>query len=398
MCQQFPACGIATLPRLGTLLVLVVVTLAVLGCIEDEHLPQGVWDAQPDLRWRVVETLRIGDRDGDGPTTFGDVGSVFVDRLERIWVVDAPSREVRVFGEDGAFVRSIGGRGEGPGEFRGRIGYASRGQEEEVWVEDIGRRWEVFDTAGNSLRSVRVPIPRGNMRRTIGPDGTLILQIDSEFKFYEVDNGELSDTGRDLPFPVNPLRLPVPVVRFEGPNTTIETPPPFAPRSRSVIGGHALWSVAQIGSDQYQVQGMSLEDGRQLLDITHQYEPVPIPESIRASAATDFIERYTSGTTRLVSDFSWRNVPAFYPAIEEFVVATSGELWIRRVMPSGIVGFDVFDAEGRYLGQPNVPPELSSMRIDAITGRSIYAVDSDELGVDYVVKMTVIRPGLSLSR
>ena len=126
----------------------VCIALTLGACGEDlPQVPQGVWDIRPEQRWRLVETLRIGASDGDHPAVFGDIRNILVDQMNRMWVVDQLATEVRVFTPDGGFVRAIGRRGEGPGEFR-RIGDAFHGANGEIWVEDVGRRWEVFDTAG----------------------------------------------------------------------------------------------------------------------------------------------------------------------------------------------------------------------------------------------------------
>ena len=55
------------------------------------------------------------------------------------------------------------------------------------------------------------------------------------------------------------------------------------------------------------------------------------------------------------------------------------------------VCFDVFDGEGRYLGQPEVPARLVSMSVQLITEDRMYVIDSDELGVDYVVRLDILR-------
>lgn len=382
------------LPGLRSLCVAVVVSF---GCGEEINLPKGAWDSQPDRRWRVVETLRIGERH-DGPAAFGDVQSVLADQMKRLWIVDAISSEVHVFEADGAFVRTIGGIGEGPGEFRGRIGYASLGPDEEIWVEDRARRWELFDTAGRNLGSYQIPLRQGNMPRAFTPLGVLVLRVagttGSVFRFYELnDGGVVKDTGRELPFPTNPHRVPVRTVRFEGtgrPRTIINIPVPYAPTGSSAIAdGVALWTAAQIGTNSYQLRKWSLRDGREMLVIDHQFEPVAIPDSVRIAAADSVVERFTSGSTKLVSDFSWRMVPSHYPALQRIYVATSGELWVGRTIAEGVFGFDIFDKAGRYLGQPEVPPQLSTMRIEAITASSIYAIETDHLGIDYVVRMDV---------
>ncbi|MXX59361.1 MAG: 6-bladed beta-propeller, partial [Rhodothermaceae bacterium] len=67
--------------------------------------------------WRVVEEMRIGSDAGDDAILFGNISSFDVDSQGRVFVLDAQSQEIHVFDSDGAHIRTVGGRGTGPGEF-----------------------------------------------------------------------------------------------------------------------------------------------------------------------------------------------------------------------------------------------------------------------------------------
>ena len=68
-------------------------------------------------------------------------------------------------------------------------------------------------------------------------------------------------------------------------------------------------------------------------------------------------------------------------------------MWVRRTLADGVSGFDVFGPDGRYVGQPEMPVGLwaASMEVESITDHSIYAIDTDHLGVDYVVRLDIVR-------
>ncbi len=69
----------------------------------------------PELR--LVEHLRLGTLDGPAETQFFRIADVDVANGE-LWVLDSGHDEVRIFDfEDGAYLRTVGRRGEGPGEF-----------------------------------------------------------------------------------------------------------------------------------------------------------------------------------------------------------------------------------------------------------------------------------------
>jgi len=81
------------------------------GTIVVTNPAQGVWDSASS--WRVSEDLRIGTLEGTGPDLFGQIDALEVDRDGRIWVLEGQAQELRVFGRDGRWLRTIGGRAAG---------------------------------------------------------------------------------------------------------------------------------------------------------------------------------------------------------------------------------------------------------------------------------------------
>ncbi|MFW6201430.1 MAG: 6-bladed beta-propeller, partial [Gemmatimonadota bacterium] len=67
--------------------------------------------------WRLVEELRLGQSTGTGPDIFGNIMAVETDRQGRIYIADNHAHEIRFFDAAGRFLRTVGGQGEGPGEF-----------------------------------------------------------------------------------------------------------------------------------------------------------------------------------------------------------------------------------------------------------------------------------------
>lgn len=63
------------------------------------------------------ELWRLGGDDEEEGEFFGIVGTVFEDGEGNLCILDSQLNEIRVYSPDGEFLRSIGRRGEGPGEF-----------------------------------------------------------------------------------------------------------------------------------------------------------------------------------------------------------------------------------------------------------------------------------------
>lgn len=139
--------------RLGSVLLLAVVSL----------LPVHVASQTVDLRtldlpeWTVEEVQRLGSLDGPHDA-FVSPGPVEVDPEGRIHVLDVGLPALRIFDEDGRFLRQVGAQGDGPGEYLSPAAFGLRG--DSIWVSDA--------------RSGRLTVfgPDGGVVATAGPPAT----------------------------------------------------------------------------------------------------------------------------------------------------------------------------------------------------------------------------------
>ena len=109
---------------------------------------------------RLAEVIRLGDADGEGIVESENEGVSWSEDLG--WLVyRAGGTTVKLFAEDGQFVRLIGGSGEGPGEFDGSISdaHAVGG---EILVNDFRKRaFVVFNPSGEYLGERRYGFKTG---------------------------------------------------------------------------------------------------------------------------------------------------------------------------------------------------------------------------------------------
>jgi sugar lactone lactonase YvrE len=85
-------------------------------------------------------------------------------------------------------------------------------------------------------------------------------------------------------------------------------------------------------------------------------------------------------------------IPGVKPAASKLYVAEDGYLWVGRILPTAARAgsvFDVFDPEGRLMGQvtlpfiPSLPPVIRGTLMVAVVERQ----------VPYVVRARIVRPG-----
>lgn len=363
------------------------------GAVRVRNAAVGEWAASGAQPWGVVEDLRIGRLDGDGPDVFGRISNVFPDAMGRIWTLESQASELRLFDARGGHVRTVGRAGGGPGEF-GPNACAFPGPQGEIWVESAAR-WQRFDSAGVLLGGMPVTRSLGCGMRTWTSDGRFLavtLMVDPatrERVGHYIEHrmsaqGELI-VGDTFPGPTLP---PAATVTWLSPNGRMRMtmPVPFWPRGTLALAHTGDFWVSD-GGGSYAFRRQSLE-GDTLLVVERAYDPVPIDGEARETAIREFRrEGFTSE-----EPFDPATVPGVHPPFERVVPATDGTVWVFRTVAGGAAGADVFTTDGRFLGSAGLPTDFGRMQIHLITADHMYGVARDELDVQHVVRLRIARP------
>jgi hypothetical protein len=121
--------------------------------------------AVPEWRLSASPLLRLGGEAATGPTEFANpYSATFLS--DRLVVLDGQSQVLRVFRlVDGQFLRTIGRKGRGPGEFQ-NAAYLQPLPGDSLFVGDIQlNRYCLFDSAGHEARTVNLGqlLPRSRL-------------------------------------------------------------------------------------------------------------------------------------------------------------------------------------------------------------------------------------------
>jgi hypothetical protein len=348
------------------------------GAVRVRNTAEGAWAASGAPPWRLVEELRIGRVDGEGADVFGRIRNVFPDASGRIWVMDSGARELHLFDADGAFLRTVGRSGDGPGEISSNS-CAYAGPDGEIWVEG-GGRLQRFDTAGVLLGGTA--ITRNCSRTLWTSDGRfLVFTGAGSVEHRMTAAGELV-AGDTFPAPSLP-DAPTVTWRLPGARITLRDAVPFWPV--------AMWAESNTGdrwiSDgggPYAFRSESLA-GDTLLLVERPYEPFPIEDATREEG---------SRREGWVADepYSTDQVPRVYPPFDRIAPATDGTIWIFRTAAGGTSAVDVFAPDGVYLGAAGLPADFDRMDVRVVTGEHMYGIARDDLDVEYVVRLRIVRP------
>ncbi|HEX2081254.1 MAG TPA: 6-bladed beta-propeller [Longimicrobium sp.] len=343
----------------------------------------GAWTASS--AWRVVEDLRIGSAEGGGPDVFAMPAAVEVDAHGRLYVLEAATGEVRVFGADGTHVRSMGRQGAGPGELAQPMGMALA-PDGTLWVMDPGNgRFTVFDTAGALRNTVR----RDNGFAAFPWPG----RFDRQGRLWDVAPG----TGAPGAAPAL-LRLDPASGRAERLALPAFTPAHFSSRRGGVT------STAPVPFSPALVWTLDA-DGRVWSGVTehyrlHLHDPAgdtlriverAVPRVRVTAAERDSLPVQLRWFTDQGGRVDLSRVPPHKPAFVAVTTDDRGWLWVRPSLPEGerTTQLDVFSPDGVYQGRLALPLLLPENMPLVIRGGHIYAVVLSENDVPQVVRLRI---------
>ena len=111
--------------------------------------------AQP--RWALAQELRIGSPERRNYDLTW-VNAIAVGPAGEMYVGQPQDRTIRVYDTRGAYLRTLGRRGSGPGEFQSIDGLGWKG--DSLWVSDLAlQRITFFNRGGRVLGTVRAVTP-----------------------------------------------------------------------------------------------------------------------------------------------------------------------------------------------------------------------------------------------
>ena len=362
------------------------------------------------VEWSVTEELRIGSLD-DSATALSAVGSLAVDADGRIYVPQSASGSIRVFGADGRPLGTYGGSGDGPGEFRQitRIGIFA----DTLFVSDLAAgRITLFSLDGRVLETLSLT-PRGLDEDWVpvvpwwlDGEGTAVAlpgylptlrdpSVAYRVMLVRIDRaGEIVDT---VALTDRPPQLSI---RLQGPFGAQLTNQPFVTPFLPVISAHGS-PVAVLGDPRTTSgRGGVLEVTvlRSLQDTvwsrTFSYEGLPLTESVVDRVVTEKVRRLSREAFPDRDDAEGQiraemSLPDHVPPLSGGLFADDGSLWLRREDTGAEVQrWIVLDPQGVLVAEVVLP---SSLKVEVVRYRSLWGVDTDELGVPYVVRYAIER-------
>ncbi|HSK20393.1 MAG TPA: 6-bladed beta-propeller [Longimicrobiales bacterium] len=340
------------------------------------------------LEWRIEEVGVIDSESTEAGVFEPSSYAIGADDAGRIFALDRSGNRVVVFDADGNFVRSLGGRGGGPGEVQFPLALVVADDGSSAVFDGAKRRFVWFGADGSVMPEGEFSAPffGGTMRQTDagliydsnravegtpGRSGIAIAGGDSAITVIERDNE-----------PTRPIELASCGMGFSG------LPPIFAPQIRWDAHGAR---VAAAPEADYEIR--IFDDGREVRRVRRAVEPRAATPELAARELGEGMRVRTDGGERVCRTdevVEQRGFAPVVPAIRRIALDPQGGMWVQR---AGIADepqpIDVFAPDGAYLGTlPQDTPFPAAFLPD---GRYA-AVTVDELDVTRIVIVRVHAP------
>jgi len=355
--------------------------------------------------WTLERGVTIGSVD-DPVYGLSGVGGVLAD-AEHVFVLQPQDGNVRVFSRAGEFVRDLGRRGAGPGEFTRPNGMGWHGSR--LWVRDpMSGRLTFFDVATGEAETIqyRADVP-GSMQRwipfavlangqvvasaevTTAPGG-LMAASEVPFIVTELD-GALRDTLARQSIVGLIRRITAGMAVGE---SWIVSPIQdqdmitFAPDGSSgVVVKRQSWD-GRTSPAEFEVTRIDLH-GDTVYRRSIEYEPRPVPPDFFddriASSMDDPNVNNRRAHARALREFYEQH--RYFPPVEFVVVGNDGTVWL-----AGLRGEDgerewlVLDSSGSAIGRLRPPGGILFADLT-----ECWVVERDAFDIPYVVQYDIVR-------
>jgi hypothetical protein len=372
----------------------------------------------------LVEELRIGALEGEDHEMFGSVSALAVGADGDIYVLDRQVPALRRYAADGTFLLTMGRKGGGPGEYASPDGGLAVLRDGRVVVRDPGNaRFTVYLPDGTYDASW---LGRG------GFNTSRALYVDTAGDVYSMTIRDAAAGEKVTPGSlwINRLvrlrpdgspadTIDVPVYRYDAPTIMAQRTAPGGGISTSMnnvpFSANFFWAFSPHGyfvtgiGDRYAVD---LHRSGGVLRIGRDAQPVPVSPGEKAEAE----ERATRNMRSMDPDWKWNGppIPDRKPVFNGLFVAQDARIWVRLSVPAETIEvppdevaaaraanrpvpsrfrepvvFDVFEPDGRHVGQVRAPRGFSLDPQPVARGDHVWAVFRDELDVPYVVRYRI---------
>ena len=347
---------------------------------------EGEWSEATAWRLSSEPILTIGEL--DGPEEYLLFQVIGARRLSNgnIVIANGGTQELRFYDPSGTHLQSIGGEGEGPGEFRRLEEPWPLGSDSIVTWDLRNARLTVFDINGQLGRSFRLdPIPDGirPYPRGVLADNSLLVYAtvlsEGQLPLGQRPLGVYRDSILYARYSLEGAHLTT-LIRRQGGEQRL-----FSGQGGGIAGSLVLYApvptATAFGDRLYYGSGESWE-----IEV---YSPDGALTHLFGRAEQN--RPFTLETEFEARNFAlWPPTPETLPAYRSFIASDDGSLWVENyTRPSEQPSWAVFRDDGRYLGDVETP---MGAQVTHVGDDFMLVIWEDELEVEQVQMYELIKP------
>jgi len=303
----------------------------------------------PNKTVTFEEYLSIGEEDDEGNIVLFRPTGFIVDQNETIYITDSQDQVIKVFDTNGKCIRTIGRKGEGPGEFRS-IGYQIFLPDGRLLVIDFSaRRTSIFESSGEFLESHQW-FNRLSRLHFATDSSYIITEYTFEgdnplegrrlfIKEYDFKGNEIRSFGEFVP--------PEMKVHAER-NIAIAIGVPHSPQSIFAIDQTQQYLYHCLNNN-YIIEVFD-KTGEVFRKIDRPYEPVPFT----SKDAKEFLARYEKSRNENIRKMAKQMpMPRIKTITPRMIVDDLGNLWVetheqKEEEDRTFTAYDIFNIDGYY--------------------------------------------------
>ena len=320
-----------------------------------------------------LETI-IGESD-DPEKSFSQLTSLVVDDKGSIFALDFKEQKIKVFDNEGQFIRSFGEKGQGPGELQMASGIHLTPTQELVVEDGLPRKLVHFTKEGKYIKHVSFADKLTMVGLFMDHQGDYLgreLKLEGQNMFFEIMK---FDSELKPLFSLDKIEFPIPL-----------------PGSGNKINLMDVLSIYQLDSSgniyygrnkDYEIKVYS-PDGKHLKSIRKEYDRQKVTEEDIEDMLDSMGSVPNMGGVDVKEMFEF---PETFPPFQSFTLDEEGRIVVRTFQKGkGEDEFihDVFDPQGRYIAA--FP---SKMNIYIWKKGWVYSIEENEEGFLFIHKYKV---------
>lgn len=304
----------------------------------------------PDKTVTFVEELSLCGEDQEGNINFFRPRLSLVDDNENIYISEIQDQVIKVFGSDGKYIKTIGAKGSGPGEFQMMASLAVSKDGKLVVTDQRARRTSIFDSSGQFLKSFQWQRQYSNIHLMKSSSYITSETVIGKYRQFptlfvkEVDfDGKVIRSYGAFTAPE------IKIIRQGNSSHYMSLPDP--PRS-IFVGDHDRGLLYHCLNNKYIIEVYDTS-GKLFRKIDRPYEPVPFTNK----DAEEYRAKYDNDPFGVVSKAARAmKMPKVKSIVERMYVDDESYLWIRtneikQEEDKILTAFDIFDSDGYYFAK-----------------------------------------------